>query len=509
MTTQKEIIAPEVMACVLLAGPDTLYFSCDLAISDAVRAKLEGEKRAAQVAAKVGVAHCPEWLGARVLPTGAKGGYGLLVETEDFTVKVLGEGISHRPGLYLELRAHFLHTHLDGPAGACEEALCWVRCQLLYDQDEALVRERVSFRAAKLSRADLHCDWQGGYAPALASVADELRRFIRPGKTKWGLYGQGHAPTGYTFGKGHVQARIYNKTLEARERANDAYFALLAARNGDAFDPGRDVWRLEFELKREGLKGFRLYAPPDVDDEDAEIEAELSAEDLEHIGTLPRFFARMDELWRHLTRHWLRLVVDNGAANRSRWPEDPTWETLGAEFAHVADAQARSLAEDVRSLVRGARYGGKGRILRRLAVGVIDSLEVEDASPTSAALATLDQWAGRVMEKEAARAAVRRARYLAAEGRVPRWVERGMGARQERAQQVRHRVQMLLGVCAARGVLSLEFKPTSTVGDLLAQHLDELEEEAERKGGVQMVLAAHFAKVYRVAPTHGLLDPAA
>src|SRR5262249_33478356 len=155
---------------------------------------------------------------------------------------------------------------------------------------------------------------------SLGNVAEDLRCFIRPGKTKWGFYGAGHQPTGYTFGKGGIQARLYNKTWEATEKANDAYFALLAARNQERYHPALDVWRLEFQLKRDGAKGFRLYAAPEADDADAEIDAELSAEELEHIGTLPRFFARMHELFLHLTQHWLRLVVESGAANRSRWP---------------------------------------------------------------------------------------------------------------------------------------------------------------------------------------------
>jgi hypothetical protein len=225
-----------------------------------------------------------------------------------------------------------------GAAGACEEALCWIRDRLYYDQDERLVRDRISFASAKLSRVDVHCDWQGGYAPALASVSTEPSSFIRPGKTKWGFYGQGHAPTGYTFGKGHVQARIYNKSLQAREKQNDAYLALLVTRSGAVYDPTRDVWRLEFELRREGVKGFKLYAPPELEDDEAEVEAELSAEELEHIGTLPRFFARMHELFAHLTQHWLRLVVDTGSANRSRWPLHPTWATLRAQFARVSDS---------------------------------------------------------------------------------------------------------------------------------------------------------------------------
>jgi hypothetical protein len=45
----------------------------------------------------------------------------------------------------------------------------------------------------------------------------------------------------------------------------------------------------------------------------------------------------------------------------------------------------------------------------------------------------------------------------------------------------------------------LEFKPAYSVGHLLLQHLDALEREAEEKGGVQQLLADHFAKVYKVS----------
>ena len=74
-----------------------------------------------------------------------------------------------------------------------------------------------------------------------------------------------------------------------------------------------------------------------------------------------------------------------------------------------------------------------------------------------------------------------------------------MGKGFSRAEQLEQRVQMLLGIFASHGVLPLEFKPAYSVGDLLLQHLDALEQEAEEKGGVQQVLAEHFAKVYRSA----------
>ncbi len=85
----------------MLAGVDTLHFSADIQISDAVRAKLDQEKEVAQAAAMARTAHCPEWLGARVHPHGSPGGYAHLLETDDFTIKILGNGIPHRPGLYV------------------------------------------------------------------------------------------------------------------------------------------------------------------------------------------------------------------------------------------------------------------------------------------------------------------------------------------------------------------------------------------------------------------------
>jgi hypothetical protein len=484
----------------LLAGPDTLYFSFEAQVSEAKMARLDVEKEMAMQADRENAVHRPEWLGARVLPGGAKGGYRILIETAGFTVKVLGVGIRNRPGLYVEMRSLFLHMHPNGPAGACEAAIAWVREHLLVDQDAETVARLVSFKAAKLSRADLHIDWQGGYHPQLDSASDELRRFIRPGKTKRNFHGSGQTPTGYVFGKRKIQARIYNKTLETAERANEAYAALLTARCGEAYDPSQEVWRLEFELDREGAKGFKLYAKPEFEDDEAELEADLAAEELEHMGTLPRFFARMGEVMTCLMTHWLRFVEDNGTANRSRWPLHPTWAILRDAFPRLAQQQALPLDDDGRAVVRSARCSGKARILRRLQLGVLSSLEIEDASPTSAALHALQRRVVIIAEREMDKIAAKCARYESQGQPIPRWVWHGMEERYTRVEQIEHRVRMLLGVFGSYGVLPLEFKPAHTIGDLLVQHLDDLEHEADQKGGVQQVLEDHFAKVYKVRP---------
>jgi hypothetical protein len=447
-------------ARVLLAVPDTLHFSADIQLSDALHDRLEREKLAAQQADKVNAVHCPDWLGAQVLPYGARGGYGLVLETDDFSIKVLGKGIPNRPGLFVELRSHFLHTHPSGPQGACEEALYWLQSHLLYDQDERTVHDRASFNAVRLSRVDLHADWQGGWVPTPADGLDDSpHRFIKPARVKWQAFTDGTTFTGFVFGSGSVLAHIYKKSHQAAQKFDDAYFALLAERNPGTFNPNQEVWRLEFQLRREGIKGFKLYAEPDPADEDAVINAELSAEDLEHIGTLPRFFSHQTALWRHLTQHWLRLVIPDEQANRSRWPMDPAWLLLHEQYGPLANAEP--LDEQSQIIVRGARYTGKSRLLRRMLLGVVDSLEVEDASPASASLASLMRWIERIAAKEEARANARRKCYLKRYGEVPPWVEQGMGARLARVEQVRHRVQMLLGIFSARGVLPLHLKPAT------------------------------------------------
>jgi len=268
---------------VLLAAPDTLHFSADIQLSDELHEKLEREKLAAQEADKANAVHCPDWLGAQVLPHGARGGYGLLLETDDFSVKVLGKDIPNRPGLFVELRSHFLHTHPQGPQAACEEALCWLRSHLLYDQDEQ--------------------------------------------------------------------------------------------------------------------------------------------------------------------------------TNRSRWPMDPAWIVLHEQYGPLANAAP--LDEESQVIVWGARYTGKSRLLRRMLLGVVGSLEVEDASPTAASLAALHRWVDKLAAKEAERAQARRARYQNKYGAVPEWVEQGMGARLQRVEQVRHRVQMLLGIFAARDFFCVPCEKTT------------------------------------------------
>jgi hypothetical protein len=71
------------------AGVDTLEFSFDVAIGQAMWERLEEEKAIAQMRMKTRKAeHVPDWLNAVVHPVGAQGGYRFLLETPTFSIKL-------------------------------------------------------------------------------------------------------------------------------------------------------------------------------------------------------------------------------------------------------------------------------------------------------------------------------------------------------------------------------------------------------------------------------------
>lgn len=507
-------------AVALLAGLDALTVSSQGRVSAEVYGKLREAKEAAKHAEHSGSVSCPEWLSAQVKPKGDRGGgYPFLIETEDFTVKVAGEAQTMWPGLVIELRSHFLHAHPSGARGAAEEALCWTRDLLLYDARES-DRQAITFEQVSVSRVDLHIDWQGGFVPSYST--GEERRFIRPRRTLWHPFNEGNTCLGYRFGSGKpLMARLYNKTAERKKRHDESYGVQLQERAvavGIPYDPEVDVWRLEFELHREAVTSLKLAPESDAEDTDADIEAELSAEELPHVGTLPKLFAHLDAIFQHLSYHWLRLVTPSATQVRARWPLDPTWALLRREFGHLTATPP--LSPDALAVVRGARYRGRARLLRKMANGLLNSLEVEDTSVASASLTAIQlqvaKWEEAMRlraEKEAQCLNARRARLLAqleqsegldqvAEERLRERlavIEEGRGVALERPERVRHRLQTLLGVFDAYGVTARQIKPVVSVADLLEQHLDALEAEAEEKGGIAQLLHDHFQKLYKVS----------
>jgi hypothetical protein len=488
---------PIEQAHVLLAGVDTLHFSLDVEVSEEMWDMLCGEQEhAREIEVERKAEYAPEWLGAVMATTGAKGGYRFRIEHGDFTVKLL-RGVPNRPAVYVEMRSLGLHTHAGGVMGACEAVCQYLREVLFWDQDDVMCR--VNLDEAKCSRLDLHCDWQGGWSPTLREA--ENRQFIKPGRVKWDPRLEGNRCTGYEFGKGKVHARIYNKTLRAREQHDTWYFTLLESKWGCVYDPTVNVWRLEFQLARDGVRGFRLYTKPEVTDPDDVVRAEIEAEDLPHVGSVRKALHWAGELWRYLTRRWLRLVEPcEEDQNRARWKTHATWEALQGGFVEAMQGAPKALGARQATLVRKERHSGKERFLHRIEVGVMasmDALAVGTVEVTHAWMAHIAHCleVARTADEQIAQSygvTVEQAQDFVAKMGI-----RGTG---DQLEMQRHLTAELLGLFTSAGAARPEMPQVVTCGELIAYLEDDFERIAASKGGIGQILLDKRTKLFKLSP---------
>lgn len=110
--------------------------------------------------------------------------------------------------------------------------------------------------------------------------------------------------TGWTIGMGGIiAARLYDKTKEISQ-SGKAWAMNLWLPAG--WEPGQQVWRLEFEFKRDYLKERQL-------------------------SSLESVLVNLNGLWSYATTEWLRLTEPNPAdATRARWPTHPLWVALAS-----------------------------------------------------------------------------------------------------------------------------------------------------------------------------------
>jgi len=131
--------------------------------------------------------------------------------------------------------------------------------------------------------------------------------------------------SGFTFGKGDVVCRIYNKTLLMASRGEHWQEEVWVG-----CDPELPVWRLEFQLRRRALRRFSLEM----------MEQALDAR---------------QSLWQYLTE-WISLRQPCADGNRGRWKEASGWSVLrsaqlGSPASALVPARRREASQE--RLVRG------------------------------------------------------------------------------------------------------------------------------------------------------------
>ncbi|HEC73013.1 MAG TPA: hypothetical protein ENI26_01425 [Methylophaga aminisulfidivorans] len=120
--------------------------------------------------------------------------------------------------------------------------------------------------------------------------------------------------TGTTIGAGgDVSARLYNKTVEMQKKPR-LYLQDLHRLMG--WDEKRDIWRLEFQFKRDFLREL----------------------DIRYVSDLESSLAG---LWQYATVKWLRHTIPNDFdSTQSRWPVSEWW--LSMQTADWGEGEALS-----------------------------------------------------------------------------------------------------------------------------------------------------------------------
>jgi hypothetical protein len=190
------------------------------------------------------------------------------------------------PAAYVQLHSSYIHTL--GVDDAAEAVTDLLRRRVFRDERMAVLPSRIDVYADVQGWEPSHQDYH-----RFVCRASGRRQYDEPSE----MHASGKRLTGFTFGRGDVVARIYNKTLELRRRGQD--WPLAIWRGGD---PDTEVWRVEFQYRRKALTSFRLR-------------------------TLSEVLEARQALWEYGLQ-WLSLRTPTGDAARWHWPVAPEWEAL-------------------------------------------------------------------------------------------------------------------------------------------------------------------------------------
>ncbi|WP_321276241.1 hypothetical protein [Thiomicrorhabdus indica] len=124
-------------------------------------------------------------------------------------------------------------------------------------------------------------------------------------------------PSGWRIGKGQVMGRLYNKSLEIQKSKKDY---LLPLWDASGWSGVADVWRMEFQMKREFLANVGLKRPDQI--------AELSP-----------------AIWKYATSNWLQMVTPTEDSNESRWPVTEAWQEIAQACTNVECQMVRPVVK--------------------------------------------------------------------------------------------------------------------------------------------------------------------
>ena len=219
-------------------------------------------------------------------------GYEWLLDSREFTLRIGNwKTPQSRPSVMAEIRSEAVHSR--GPGDAVNRVI-----GLLEDAGGSIV-------GVKASRVDLYIDillpeglWSLGLMKYAVTRASDVSPHFRHGQL-----------TGISIGKGVVSARIYDKFLEIKQQSKK--FWMFDVWGIDKVPEGKKIIRVEYQLRREGIKEMRLE-------------------------TLDDFLENIENVWAYCTNKWLKFQDHPGAHHTQRstlkW-----WEVVQNGFNGVQE----------------------------------------------------------------------------------------------------------------------------------------------------------------------------
>ena len=300
------ITAPANCIRPLRHGVDSLYLSYPGKADRHVAEVLQELKEAAQSLHDTVQAKARYSVGEHtftVSPRG-RGRFAFVLEDGWFRLELSNAGASVLPLAHVQVRSEYLTS-----VGMTDSLLTLDRLLLEFGQVAA---------PANLSRIDLFVDFMTSLDLTGLPGAHWVKRC-----KKRDIHEDSDYITGMTFGAGNeVSARLYDKTVEIKKSGKDYLKPLWAAQG---WEEGQTVWRMEFQVRREGLpKSLKIPAS----------------------DTVPL----LGGLWRYLTTEWLRLCVPSATdSTRARWPVHPFWDGMASVWDVLPEAEPLVRAEKNRA----------------------------------------------------------------------------------------------------------------------------------------------------------------
>jgi len=271
----------------------------------------------------------------------AKGskGYEYILINDDLTLQLAER--SERGSVYPEVRVTWRSQYLwrCGLQGAYVHVRDWVHTWAVV-------------LGEKVSRVDLCVDLNVDL-PEVNIKGGEVVSFARSKEEYYVRHFRGLEETGYTFGKGDLKCRVYDKLAEIKVSQKSWFMDMWKRKGWNGSSP---VTRVEFQARRQFLRTMDIETVVDLE-------------------------LQLADLWRYFVT-WVSLRYKTRDSNRRRWPVQVFWQivcnavpTFGVVTGVARIVQRKPRIESLARLGRGILVSIAA--LEQTAPGVGDGWDTE------------------------------------------------------------------------------------------------------------------------------------